>query len=217
LNAFPFDPSLVLTMAEAVARLRAGGCLVYPTETFYGLGCRATEHEAVARVAVCKGRPEDKPLPVIAGSADHLESITPGFAHRLQHNAFETLAARFWPGPVAVLLPSRAGLPRPLHGGTGHVAARVCGHPLARQLCLEAGEPLVATSANLAGAPPVASAEALDQTVVRAAGGLADGPPHPAGGLPSTIVAIREDGALRLVREGIVPAGLLEEAGFCVL
>lgn len=217
LNFRYFDPSLVLAFEDAVARLRTGQSLVYPTETFFGLGCKATDHEAVARVAQCKARPGSKPVPVIAGSMEQLALLTPGFAERAQENALQTIAALFWPGPVSVLLPARQDLPLPLHGATGHVAARICGHPLARRLCLEAGEPLTATSANQSGAAPAASMEELDTELVRAAGGCISADPQPAGGLPSTIVAIEPDGVLRVVREGIVPIVVLEQSGFYIV
>lgn len=206
-----------LSFEEAVARLRAGLSLVYPTETFYGLGCKATDQQAVAQVVQCKLRPEEKPLPVIVGSLDQLDALTEGFSEVLQQNCLEALAARFWPGPVTVLLPARRELPQPLHGSTGHVAVRVCGHPLARQLCLDVGEPLVATSANQAGAPPAATVAELNPELVRAAGGYVQGPPDPVGSMPSTIVSILEEGSLRVMREGIVPSTALTDLGFRIV
>lgn len=206
-----------LTYEEAMARLRAGSSLVYPTETFFGLGCKATDPQAVGGVVRCKGRPEAKPLPVIVGSLDQLDPLTEGFPEVSQQNCLEALAARFWPGPVAVLLPARKDLPRPLHGATGHVAVRVCGHPLARRLCLEVGEPLVATSANMAGAPPAATVADLDMELVRAAGGYVHGPPDPVGAMPSTIVSILEEGSLRIMRQGIVPCEAFSDLGFRVV
>ncbi|QJT07536.1 threonylcarbamoyl-AMP synthase [Oceanidesulfovibrio marinus] len=217
LNLRYLSASLALSFEDAVARLHAGKGLVYPTETFFGLGCKATDHEAVALIAQCKTRPVYKPVPVIAGSVEQLALLTPGFAERPQENAFEAIAAAFWPGPVAVLLPARQELPRPLHGATGHVAARICGHPLARRLCLEAGEPLTATSANQSGEPPAARLDELDPELVRAVGGYIAAEPQPAGGRPSTIVSIEPDGSLRVVREGIVPTLVLEQAGFCIV
>ncbi|MFW5735540.1 MAG: L-threonylcarbamoyladenylate synthase [Oceanidesulfovibrio sp.] len=205
-----------LTLEQAVARLRDGEPLVFPTETFFGLGCKATDHGAVSRVARCKTRPEDKPLPVVAGSVEQLGVLSEGFPELARQNCLEALAARFWPGPLAVLLPARKELPLPLQGDTGHVAVRVCGHPLARRLCLEVGEPLVATSANQAGAPPAARVARLDPDLVRAAGGYVYQEPDPMGGLPSTIVAILEKGSLRVVREGVVPSTALSELGFRV-
>ena len=93
--------------AQAASFLRAGGAMVFPTETFYGLGCLAAHAQAVARVYQLKCRPVHKPLPLLA-------------AHAAQVDAVAELAAMprgllpFWPGPLTVLLPARPCLPQAL-------------------------------------------------------------------------------------------------------
>jgi L-threonylcarbamoyladenylate synthase len=181
----------------AAAALRAGAIVVYPTETFYGLGALATLPAALERLAAAKLRPEGKPLPLVAAdpaTAFALWSRVPGEAGRL--------AARFWPGPLTLVAPAAAGLPGPLVQD-GAVGVRVPGSGLARELARLAGGPVVSTSANPSGGPPPASPEALDPDLLARVDLVLDGGPTP-GGAPSTVVRLGA-GAPVLVREGAIP------------
>jgi len=181
----------------AAAALRAGAIVVYPTETFYGLGALATLPAAIDRLAAAKLRPEGKPLPLVAADpamAFALWAGVPGEALRL--------AARFWPGPLTLAAPAAAGLPGPLVQG-GSVAVRVPGSDLARALSRLAGGPVVSTSANPSGGPPPASPEALDADLLSRVDLVLDGGPTP-GGEPSTVVRLG-GGAPVLLREGAIP------------
>ncbi len=224
-----------MELAAAARFLRNGGVLVFPTETFYGLGCLAANAEAVARVYQLKQRPVHKPLPLLA-------------AHAAQVDAVAELAAMpkglltFWPGPLTVLLPARPCLPPALVNGQGLAAVRVTPHPLAAQLAEQAGGALTASSANLSGGAPVCSPDTLDPALLEALRRMAQGMtcpagcaaqaaktavplplalggPLPAGGLPSTVVEPLSGGdggagRLRIVRAGAVNAAALEAAGF---
>lgn len=216
-----------MELAAAARFLRNGGVLVFPTETFYGLGCLAANAEAVARVYQLKHRPVHKPLPLLA-------------AHAAQVDAVAELAAMpkgllaFWPGPLTVLLPARSCLPPALVNGQGLAAVRVTPHPLAAQLAEQAGGALTASSANLSGGAPVCSPDKLDPALLEALRSMAKaakaevslplalGGPLPAGGLPSTVVEPLSGGAggagrLRIVRAGAVSAAALEAAGFALV
>lgn len=186
---------LAARLARAAAVLRAGGLVAYPTETFYGLGALAARPEALARLATAKLRPEGKALPLLAGDLAQVEAVAV-----LDEALARRLAARLWPGPVTLLLPARPGLAPELLGADGTVAVRVPGLALARELALAAGGALVATSANLSGAPPPTEATALAPELVARIDLVLDGGPTP-GGRPSTIVAVA-GGAPRLVRPG---------------
>lgn len=190
-------PELARAVDAAARVLRAGGIVAYPTETFYGLGALARDPRAVARVAAAKGRPEGKPLPLVAADLAQAEEVAalPPLARRL--------AARFWPGPLTVVAPARAGLAPEIAAGTGTVGVRVPGDEVARALAAAAGGALVSTSANLSGAPPVSRAGDLDPALRARLDAVLDAGPTP-GGLPSTVIAV-ESGALRLVRAGAVP------------
>lgn len=192
-----------------------GGLLIYPTETFFGIGCRADDEAAVVRVFRCKRRSLSMPLPVILGSAEQLGLVAcpgPELAGDLD------ILSRFWPGPLTLLLPVVSGLPEALTGGSGRIAARVSSHPAARELALACGSPIVSTSANISGRPAVTSADALDAELVASLNpetdGVFDALPAPGGGEASTIVEPLGHRRLRLLRQGALPASSLEDAGF---
>ena len=177
--------------------LRRGGLVAYPTETFYGLGALARDRAALARLARAKLRPEGKPLPLLAADLAQVEEVavvTPEAAR---------LAARFWPGPLTLVLAAVPGLDDAITAGTATVAIRVPGSDVARALARAAGGALVSTSANVSGEPPPADAAALSPALVARLDHVLDGGTTP-GGLPSTIVSLGADGP-RLVRAGVVP------------
>ena len=207
-----------MDLAQAASFLRAGGAMVFPTETFYGLGCLAAHAQAVARVYQLKRRPVHKPLPLLAAHAAQVDEV----AHLA---AMPTGLAAFWPGPLTVLLSARACLPQALVNAEGLVAVRVTPHPLAAQLAVEAGGALTASSANLSGGEAVRSPQLLDPALLEALQAMAGhilpaasghehiknsqdaeapmppimpvllGGPLPAGGLPSTVVEPLSRGA----------------------
>ena len=222
-----------MDMAQSARFLRAGGVLIFPTETFYGMGCLAAHADAVARVYQLKRRPVHKPLPLLAASAAQVDQVA-------ELAAIPKGLEAFWPGPLTVLLPARASLPQALVNAEGLVAVRVTPHPLAAQLAVEAGGPLTASSANLSGGEAVRSPQQLDPALLDALHRMAQempsassdapmgdqqplllGGPLPAGGLPSTMVeplgcAMSGAVRLRMVRHGAVSAAELEAAGFTV-
>lgn len=186
-------------MRAAAEVLRAGGVVAYPTETFYGLGALARDGAAVARLAHAKGRPDGKPLPLVAADAAQVEEVAElgPVARRL--------ADAFWPGPLTLVLPARGGLPAEITAGTATVGVRVPGSEVARALAREAGGALVSTSANLSGEPPPARAADLSAALRARLDHVLDGGATP-GGLPSTVIALDGD-VPRVVRHGAVPFG----------
>lgn len=204
--------------AEAARGMMQGGLAVYPTETFFGLGCRADRADAVLRVFETKRRKADMPLPVILGSAEQLELVA---APETSLSSDLADLAAFWPGPFTLLLPVRSGLPEALTGGTGRIALRVSSHPAARALAMACGFPIVSSSANISGRPPVTLAEELDPELLSSLRPVLDGVlappppcPVPGGGLASTIVEPLDSRRLLVRREGALPLARLEEAGF---
>ena len=206
---------------HAAACLAEGGLAVYPTETFFGIGCRADRACAVLRVFEAKRRKADMPLPVILASLEQLDLVaapSPAIEADL-----EALAA-FWPGPFTLLLPARQDLPEALTGGTGRIALRVSSHPAARALAGACGFPIVSSSANISGRAPVTQAGELDPELLAFLrpgldGVLAPPPPspEPGGGLASTIVEPLGARRLLLRREGALPTSRLAEAGFTTI
>ncbi len=189
-------------LAPAVRALREGALVALPTETFYGLAVDSGNLGAIEQVNVLKRKPTNSPCLLLISSVEQAAAV----ACRLP-SSFETMAARFWPGPLTLVVPARAGLPEALTGGRGRVALRVPGLQLPRRLAEELGRPITGVSANLHGEPPCRTAA----DVARAfPGGLAmilDGGPAP-GGLSSTILDLCETPP-RVLREGAIPVPVL--------
>ncbi len=191
-------------VGAAVAALRAGGLVILPTETVYGLAADAADPAAVARLYEAKGRPRFNPL--IA----HVANLTA--AARIAHldDRALTLARAFWPGPLTLVAPIRdAGAVCDLaRAGLDTVAVRVPAHPITQAVLARSGGPLVAPSANRSGRPsPTTYPDALAETGSSAAAALDGGPC--AVGLESTVVALL-DGPPRLLRPGAVTRDQIE-------
>jgi L-threonylcarbamoyladenylate synthase len=192
-------------IAQAADLLRKGGLVAFPTETVYGLGGDARSDRAVARIFGAKGRPRFNPLIV------HLPDAAAARGLAVFDARADALAAAFWPGPLTLVLPLRAGsgLSGLVTAGLPTVALRVPAHPVARALLQVFGGPLAAPSANPSGrVSPTRAAH-----VIEGLGGridaVIDGGPC-AVGVESTIVGL--DGAARLLRPGGVPVEALETA-----
>ena len=166
----------------ALQILRRGGLVAFPTDTVYGVGSLAFDQAAIELIYVAKDRPLEKAIPILIGDVGDLEKVAvdiPPLARRL--------AARFWPGPLTIILPKRPDLP-PAISATSTVGVRVPDHAVARALLRAAG-PMAVTSANLSGREsPRTAGEALAQL-----GGriplVVDGGGTP-GGIASTVVDV---------------------------
>lgn len=190
----PADPP---GLSRAAQVLRAGGLVAVPTETVYGLAARADRADAVAAIYRAKGRPDFNPLIVhVAGLAE-----AEGLAHF--DDRARTLAARFWPGPLTLVLPARAqaGLAAAVTAGLPTVALRCPAHPAMRALLLETGFPLAAPSANRSGAVSPTTAAHVAASLGARVDLVLDGGAC-AAGLESTIVALRQDGGWQVLRPG---------------
>lgn len=145
-----------LRVQRAVDVLLAGGIVAYPTEAIYGLGCMPFDAAAVTRLLAIKRRPVRKGLILIAANLEQLENIV-----RLPDPPLAEPIIDTWPGPVTWLLEAAAWVPHWLTGGRGTLAVRVTGHPLAAHLCERLESPLVSTSANRSGQPPLSTTLAV--------------------------------------------------------
>ncbi len=136
--------------------MKQGGVVVYPTETVYGLGCVPSDTDASQRVCEIKQR-ADKPLPLICADIVAARKIVE------MDSAAEKLAARFWPGPLTMVLPTKVKYSMWVNHGASTLGVRVSPHPVASMLAKEAGGVIVSTSANISGDEPAISAsEARD-------------------------------------------------------
>jgi len=189
---------------EAVAILKNGGVIGFPTETFYGLGADARNEVSIGRIFDVKGRDFNNPILVVIGNREDLDS----FAQDIPAEA-QTLMDRFWPGPLTIVLRARTSVSPGLTAGTGKIGIRLTSHPVARELACKLGGPLTATSANLSGAPECSSASEVLSQLEGKIDGVIDGGRTP-GGKGSTIVDATVSPA-KVLREGVIPAGLIRD------
>lgn len=184
-------------LRRAVDALAAGEVVAFPTDTLYGLAVDPRRPDAGDRLFAAKHRPAHAAAPLVAAGAAQIDAVarwTP---------LGRVLAARFWPGALALVLDAAPVLDRRLLGGGTTVAVRVPAHPVARALAAGFGFPVTATSANLSGHAPASDAGAVMAALGDDVSVILDAGPA-AGGAPSTIVDVRGDGPV-LVREGAVP------------
>ncbi len=163
-----------MPIEDVVAALLVGGVVVLPTDTVYGLVAVARDHAATAALFALKGRPEGVPLAVLCASVEQaLALVDPSVGAPV-----EAVAARWWPGPLTLVLPRRDGVDLHLGEPAGTVGVRVPDHDLVRAVAARVG-PIAATSANRHGAPvaeTAAAAAALgDRVALVVDGGTLEG------------------------------------------
>lgn len=191
-------------LTRAAELLRAGALVALPTETVYGLAGDARNDRAVAAIFEAKGRPQFNPLIVHVGALAEAEAIAE-FSPQAR-----AIAAAFWPGPLTLVLPVRAGagISELVTAGHDTVAIRMPEHPVARALLTEFGGPLAAPSANPSGKiSPTTARHVLDGLGGRIAAVIDGGPC--AVGVELTILSLDPP---RMLRPGGLPAEVLEEA-----
>jgi len=201
------------SLHEAVAILKRGGLVAFPTETVYGLGADASNPAAVARLYRVKGRPADHPVIIHLGDAGQLAR----WARDIPESATQ-LAARFWPGPLTLVLERAAGVGDYLTGGQDTVGLRVPGHPIALELLRQFGGGddgrrligVAAPSANKFGRISPTTAEHVRNDLGDEVDLILDGGPCEIG-IESTIVDLSR-GRPVLLRPGRIGAEEIEAA-----
>lgn len=191
--------------------IRAGGTVIFPTETVYGLGASALDSEALAKIYAAKGRPSDNPLIAHISDMDMLGDLVatlPQCARALIH--------AFWPGPLTLIFPKNPALPAQLTGGLDTVAVRMPNHPVAQLLIRLAGVPVAAPSANLSGRPSPTEFSHAARDLMGRVDWIIDGGAT-TGGLESTVLDIT--GAIPVIlRPGaITQEDVIGVVGACAL
>lgn len=206
--AVPFWSSeeIEAALPSAIAHLNARKVLAYPTETVYGFG-GGVDRESVNNLIALKGRPPNKPFLLIVSSSDMITRLG---LHLTSYAS--QLAARFWPGPLTLVLPGgEKRVPEQLRGPEGGIAVRWTPHRGLSRLVQAYGEPITSTSANRPGTPAATnSSDIIDQwgdAITRGAlhvldgGQLTDSP-------PSTVVDCTGSRP-RVIRPGAIPSAIL--------
>ena len=189
-------------IARAALVLAGGGLVAFPTDTVYGLGADVTNEAALARLFQAKGRLSARPVPVLLADVDDAGLVAARFP-----DGARRLGARFWPGPLTLVLHREVGIPAMVSGGGDTIGVRVPDHETPRAIVRALGRPITGTSANTSGRPPhreaedVASdiGEAIDMIVPGACG------PHE---VASTVVDFTGEVAV-VVREGPISLAVL--------
>jgi L-threonylcarbamoyladenylate synthase len=200
-------PADAATLRKAVALLRDGMLVAFPTETVYGLGADAANGAAVRRIFAAKGRPADHPVIVHVGSAEAIEQ----WAREVPADA-RKLADAFWPGPLTLILPRAAQVLDVVTGGQDSVGVRMPEHPVARALLDAFGAGIAAPSANRFGHVSPTTAHHVEDDLGDKVAMILDGGPCIVG-IESTIVAFRGDQPWLLRPGGVGVAELTRVLG----
>ncbi len=137
-------------ITSAVQALRRGEVVAYPTEAVYGLGCDPFNVEAVTIILQLKQRPIEKGFILVAASWEQIEPLVEPIEPPALYRVLNT-----WPGPTTWVFPARSDVPHWISGKHNTVAVRVSAHPIVKALCESFGGPIVSTSANIKGQPPI--------------------------------------------------------------
>jgi len=185
---WPADPAHI---ARAAERLRAGGVIAFPTDTLYGVGARAADPAAVARLYQVKRRPSEQPMVWLVTDRAQVERFAVVSA------AATALMERHWPGPLTLVLPTRIG------NDDSTIAVRAPDHEVALELLRALGEPIASSSANPAGQAPPVDADHVIAALGDELDVVLDGGPCVIG-QPSTIFDLTGP-APRILRLGAIP------------
>ncbi len=185
-------------LRQAIATLRSGGVILYPTDTVWGLGCDARSSQAVRRIFSIKQRSDAKALITLVGSLAQLERTVTG----IPDVAYQLI--EYADRPTTIIydgINPAAGIAPELVAADGTLAVRVTAEEFSRELCLRSRMPLVSTSANLSGRPTPATFAEIEPDIVAAADYVCttrrtDTTPH----VPSSIIRLSEDGLFKIIR-----------------
>lgn len=209
--------SVFASFEDATAILKGGGVLIYPTETFYAIGCRADALEAIALIAEIKKRPGDKPFPLIASDPEQIALV--GDISGFSRSTLE----RLWPSPLAICVPALPNLDPHLKNGQNVTAVRTPDSRLARALARECGAPLIATSANFSGTAPASAFSEINPNfleVARSSGvAVSKNDDERKYDMPSSLIEFLdpENNAVKILREGAISRLDLAKKGLRVI
>jgi len=191
-------------LSRLAAVLRRGGLVAIPTETVYGLAAHALDAKACRAIFKAKGRPANDPLIVHVLDLAHAEKLA------VFNDAARTVARRFWPGPLTIVLPKKVCVPGIVTSGGDTVALRAPAHPLARQLLRLAAVPLAAPSANPFSYISPTTAAHVQQGLGGKIRHILDGG-RCSVGMESTVLVLTNPAKPRILRPGAITAIQLEK------
>lgn len=199
------------TPSVAAEIIKSGELVAIPTETVYGLGADGLNPEAVAKIFIAKGRPQDNPLILHIADAKDIEN----FCHSIPASAYK-LAEKFWPGPLTMVLPAKDIVPKCTTAGLPTVAVRCPDNAVTREIIRLAGVPIAAPSANISGKPSTTTAQHVLHDHDGRIAAIVDGGPCRVG-VESTIIDLSDERPRLLRPGGITPHQLVEVVGDLIL
>ncbi len=191
-------------LSVVVSVLKKDGLIVYPTETFYGLGANCFSPGAVKKIFALKRRDRAKPLPVVISDRGMLDSVVAEIPP-----VAEPFLRKYWPGPLTLIFPAHPLLPKEVLGATRSIGVRLPAHAGLRDLVKKAGFPITATSANISGKGELSDPKSVFDTFVGKVDCIVDGG-KTKGGRPSTVIDLTSPEP-RILREGAIPASELQK------
>ena len=196
-------------LQEALRVLRSGGIIVYPTDTVWGIGCDATNEEAVRRIYALKQREDSKSMLVLLDSPAKL----PYYIGEIPETAWALLEATGDTGtpgfrdtedikPMTIIYPHARNMAKNLIAEDGSIGIRITNEPFSKALCEQLRHPIVSTSANISGHPAAPFYAEIEEAILKGADYVCqfrrdDDCPHE----PSSIIKINEDGTFKIIRE----------------
>jgi len=191
----------------SVDYLKSGGIIAIPTDTVYGIGVDPFNANAVQKLYTIKGRPEEKPIPLVLGSIEDVNQVAQNIPEYFYH-----LTERFWPGGLTIIVEAKNLLPKLTAGGTT-VGLRIPNQPLLIQIIREFGAPLAITSANLTGHPAATSPQEFSEILYSRIDYIVDDGETP-GPIPSTVYDLSVSPP-NVLREGVIPSETLDKEWKC--
>jgi len=185
------------SVREIVRCLRTGGIIIYPTETFYGIGALFTRESTLKRLFAIKQRDAGKPVLLLIPDVAFIRNIS-----SVVPPALETLAGYFWPGPLTLLIEAQPHLSPLITGHNRTVGIRVSSNPIVHRILAPLQDGITSTSANISGDASPASIEEIPDALLNAVDVVIDGGNTP-GGSPSTVFDISST-PYKTVREGAI-------------
>jgi len=171
------------SISQSIQILKSGGVGVFPTDTVYGIGCRLDDENALKRLFEIRNRPEEKAVLAVVDSVEMAQK----YLLPIPQEVKEKLIEKYWPGGLTIVLPCNTiVVPSLARGGGATLGVRQTNHPVLLRIIKELGVPLVAPSANFAGAPTPRTFEEVDKTLLSLVDSIIEG--ECGGDAPSTVI-----------------------------
>jgi len=196
-----------LRVKKAVDCIKSGGIIAIPTDTVYGVGADPFNVEAVQKLYTIKGRPEDKPIPLVLGTVEDVKQVAQNLTGYFYH-----LTEKFWPGGLTIVVEAKNLLPQLTAGGTT-VGLRIPNQLILLEILQKFGSPLAITSANISGQPAATSPDEFGEELTSKIDYIVDDGKTP-GPIPSTVYDISVSPP-QVRREGVIPAETLAKELMC--